>query len=191
MFGFDLVNIMVLLRAKIAREMSSWNTRGWKVYHRSGRSSWIVCDAVKRLVICVRHTNDLHSMIVRGQKVRWVVSKTNVIGTYLLIRLSVHSWHGKSGRQGVKSPREPLQAVATTQPYILVRNQAHPAPWDVASDHPSLLIIILSNAGRTSHRCRGLHSGDGGQETIWKVLSCGNIMELFTLYLKAVAQLQN
>ena len=61
-------------------------------------SGWIVCDALTRVVICVRHTNGLHPMIVRGQKVRWVVSKTNLIGTYVPIRLSVHSWQERPGR---------------------------------------------------------------------------------------------
>ena len=69
---------------------------------------WIVCDALKCLVICVCHNNGLHPMIVRGQKVRWAVSKTNVIGTYLPIRLSVHSWQGEPGRRGVKAHRAGL-----------------------------------------------------------------------------------
>ena len=63
----------------------------------------MICDALKRLVICVRHTNRLHLMFVRGYKFRW-----RVIGTHVPIRLSVHSWQGEPGRRGVKAHRAGL-----------------------------------------------------------------------------------
>ena len=44
-------------------------------------------------------------MIVWGQRVGWVVSKTNVIETYVPICLSVHSWQGKPGHWEVKLRR--------------------------------------------------------------------------------------